>query len=444
MIRKFSQVAVFVLFAGTLSASSAHAQGVSPWTRVSAMKQIDQVSLRLLAETEKITYAEAQSLEADGYWWPQGKAYGNVGMGPGYKGAPLNGYSDGDDIGPILRGGLEAGILLTGFGQVFALKALAKQGIDVAQAEVDVMRHVVRTELDGALVDAEVAASRTSQLKRDGTWIQKIEEVANSSTPAEVEENTAERMVLLRSEHEMATVQGETALKQTRRRVLTLLADPEGRLALNPVSAPMTATEWLPLEECLEVAQQHRPFLVYGRKLLTAGELNLFFQKMRFLPGIGVVAGATRRYAPADTNQLGAFKKDPRNGGGLNAVLAAEWQLDFPDRWKEIAKANGQVGAGKELLEFYMAEGLYEVYVDYTVARKSEERLMGYRASTVAAEEWLAGQFSRFQAGEGSLTLLLEAFNAQRKSMAEYAQMTGEFHKALSRLRAGAGRVCWR
>lgn len=408
------------------------------------MEQIDQVSLRLLAEAEKISFAEGQSLEADGYWWPQGKLYGNAGMGPGYKGAPLNGYSDADDVGPILRGGLETGVLLTGFGQVIALKALAMQGIDVARAEVDVMRHVVRTELDGGLVEAEVAQSRTNQLKGVGAWIRKIEEVVEARKPDESEANTAERMVLLRSEHQVSTLQGETALTQSRRRVLTLLADPEGQLTVKPIEAPLSPMEWIPLDECLKVAQENRPFLVYGRELLTAGELNLFFQKMRFLPGIGVVGGVTRRFAPADTNQLGAFKKDPRNGGGLSGVLAAEWQLDFPERWKEIAKASGQVSAGKELLEFYMAEGLYEVYVDYTVARKSEERLMGFRASTLAAEEWLAGQYSRFKTGDSSLTLLLEAFTAQRKSLTAYAQMTGEFHKALSRLKAGAGKACWR
>ena len=180
MTRRFSNFTFTVLFLGTSLASSVLAQGMSPWTRTSAMEQIDQVSLKLLAEAEKISFAEGQSLEADGFWWPQGKLYGNAGMGPGYKGAPLNGYSDADDLGPILRGGLETGVLLTGFGQVIALKALARQGIEVSRAEVDVMRHVVRTEIDAALVEAEVAQGRANQLKDDGVWIQKIEDVVEA------------------------------------------------------------------------------------------------------------------------------------------------------------------------------------------------------------------------------------------------------------------------
>ena len=83
---------------------------------------------------------------------------------------------------------------------------------------------------------------------------------------------------------------------------------------------------------------------------------------MRFLPGIGIVGGYTKRYAPADENQLGAFKRDPRNGGGFSAVLAAEWQLDFPERWREIVSSEGQVDAGRKQLEFYMAEGFHSLH----------------------------------------------------------------------------------
>ena len=105
------------------------------WTKEEALQNLEKVSLKLRAEAESIEVAKSQLFrrKESGFHREGVRERSDE---PRYKGGRLS-YTDDEDVGPVLRGGLEAGQLLTGFGQFIALRELAEAGIDCGQAVQD-------------------------------------------------------------------------------------------------------------------------------------------------------------------------------------------------------------------------------------------------------------------------------------------------------------------
>ena len=428
---------VFIFFPPGIS----HGQEGVLWTVDSAMENLEKRSLLAKALNAEVEHAEGQQSEANAVWLPRGELEGNFTTSPGFKGASAAGYQDEDDWGPVVRGTIDGGIPLFAFGQLLVVQELGRLGVQVAEARKALKLAQLKLALKNALLEVQRSKGRMKQIEKRSERAAMLEQVVLEAK-RDNDPTISDQLELMGSDGERDLAAERLQYDKATRQVLFLLNDPSGSLDVPAIEAPTIPSD-VSAQLCIERALEHRPDFLLGRTLLELGEVNALLQRLRFLPGIALVASYSRRYAPMDTNQIGAFRSDPRNGGGFGTLLAAEWDLDFPTRWRELEKAKGLVSSGNHQLAFALAEGLYKVTLQMRRVLSAEELSRSSVASAEAARKWYLAAQEAYRKGMGTFQDVIESYRALSQAELAAIDSSVAYSLRLEALHTHVGAACW-
>ena len=333
------------------------AEGVELWTVEKALVELGSRNLSLQEARVEMDRAAAKQQEAFSVYFPQGELSGEFFSGPGFKGGPLGGGLDYGNAGVVARTRLQLGLLVFAFGQANALNDLAEtyrdlKGLEYKVAQESLFRAVRADFRIGALA---------VQLERDLLAVSQAIDLRMQNQATGTESN---RITLLGLDSRLAAWLGKarTLKGSAERRILKAVDDVRGEVDFESIELPgATTTTVIGVEKCIANAMEDRAELAAATKALTLARDYASFERLRFLPGFALVGGYGRRYAGGDDNQTGAFRRDPRNGGGPSLVLASEWELKPVERWEALSKADMQWKKGEKELAMGLEYALYQI-----------------------------------------------------------------------------------
>jgi outer membrane protein TolC len=354
--------------------------------------ELAEQSYPTLAQSRaKVHEASAQLEEAHVAPFSQFKFSGGVALAPTLRGSAL--FSPNTDLsltsslGLAWRGGVEGVVPLWTFGKIQNLWDAAKANVGVTQAQLEVERDSLRSEVRRAFFGLRAARDSLRLLQDARKGVDK----ALGALGEEVEEGRADPMDYERMAAFAAELEARQAEAEKFERVaLTGLRFYSGRARLDIVDQPLRPPQHVlgHLSRYLEAARLYRPEVALARAGVTARTAQLQLARSQLFPDLGLGLSAGLSTAPEIADQLNPFVTDPGNYFRYGVGLALQWKLDFPVQAAKLHLAEAQLEGVLAQQRYALGGIASEVELAWAEANDWTKRVEAFKRAVRHAKRW--------------------------------------------------------
>jgi len=374
-------------------------------------------------------------------WLPSVKSTGLVSATPSKWGDPDLGGTDYSEWGPYVRFELRGVMPIYTFGRLSHLKKMAREGIKVGEAQVQMARARVELMVLQSYLGLQFS-ERVEDLLREG---EKYLSRARSFLEDLEEEDSEDYddVDMLRLKIYEAEVAGRrldaTRLGEMSLSALRLLTSHQPADLL-PV--PRLKTRQVKLEELdhyVDLAFGSRGELRALEGAMRAQGYRVTYEKRSFLPSFFVGAYYTYARAFSVEQQSSPFAYDPYNSWFGGAGLGLEFRLDPARQLAALDEARAgerKFAAQRRVLRQKIA---MEVEKAYREARDLREKVGLSRTAHKAARGWALARLDLYESGMGNFKDLADGLGAFFKQRIAFEQVKVDHHLALARLAYACG-----
>lgn len=365
----------------------------NPYTLAKCIELADARAPQIKMAADRLALAHAQLDEVRWIPWSQWSASGGVAMVPEIRGTPV--YSPNGDIsissklGPAWRIGVEGVIPLYTFGKIEHSSAAAKAAVDVALADVQKTKNLIRHDVRRAYFGL--------QLAHDGRYLLELakDKLEEAVKKAEANDDTDEADLLRMKTYQMEVLARLGEVDKAERitlaglRFLTGVEKPAPfEIPEEPIAPPKK-----PLVDVLvylKSASLHRPELKQVKAGIEARTHLVEYNKARLYPDIGLGLAFGYANAPIITDQTNAFVVDNANYLRYGFGIVFRWNLDLLPAAARVRAAEAQLAEMRDTEAFALGGVGVEVESAYAVCKDAATREKFYGQAESLAKKWVA------------------------------------------------------
>ena len=414
-----------------------------PVTLAQAVEKATTTHPLVQAAREGLAEFEGKLTAAKLSWLPKVTVSGFVSGTPGKWGDPMNGGTEygWESWRPYIRGELTGVLPLYTFGKLSNLKEMARHGVDIGGAQVQVAQSTIEMMVLEAYLGlqlstrmADILAEGEKYLRRARTYLEKLRDEDDE----EYDDVDMLRLKVYESE-----VSGRRLDAQRLERLsldgLGLLTGYESKSFLPAGKMTVFSMELDTLDSYFQLAYKSRGELKALRSLQLAQQARVSLEKSRFYPDFFFAGYYTYARAWSVEEQGSPFAYDPFNswfgGGGLGFKLS----LDLASR---IGGLDEQRATGRKLAaqaKAYRQKVTMDVATAYAEVQDLKKKIGLARTAHKAARGWLIAKMDLYESGFAEMRDLADALSAFFKRRLEHDQAVMNYNLAVARLAAACG-----
>lgn len=438
MNHKITTIAVLLLVA--VAAPAAWAEEpvtLGQAVEATATHPLVQAAREGLAEFEgKFTAAKLS-------WLPKVSVGGFVSGTPGKWGDPMNGGTDYEleSWRPYVRAELSGVLPVYTFGKLSNLKEMARHGVDVGGAQVQVARSTIEMMVLEAYLGLQLSTKMADILKEGEKYLKRARTYLEKLRDEDDEEY--DDVDMLRLKVYESEVSGRRLDAQRLRRLsldgLGLLTGYESESFLPTAKMKEFPLELDTLDSYFQLAYQSRGELRALRSLQLAQQARISLEKSRFYPDIFIAGYYTYARAWSVEEQGSPFAYDPFNSWFGGGGLAFKLSLDIASR---IGGLDEQRATGRKLVaqaKAYRQKVTMDVATAYAEVQDLKKKIGLARTAHKAARGWLIAKMDLYESGFAEMRDLADALSAFFKRRLEHDQAVMNYNLTVARLAAACG-----
>jgi len=376
-------------------------------------------------------------------WVPTFKARGMFSGTPRKWGDPVSGGTEYglENWGPVVRLEFSAQMPIYSFGRLSILKEMAKLGLNVGDAQMQ----MARSHLEILVVQAYFGLQLSKQLRdlltegenylgRARTHLEKLRDEDSD------EYDDVDMLRLKIYESEVGTFRIDAA--RTAELALSGLEKLTGLTSeafSPPTKLALLEAKVGTREEYLATAFRQRGEMRALSGALLAQGLMVKYEKRGFLPVFFIAAYYTYARAWVVEEQGSPFAYDPYNSWFSGAALGVEYRLDTARQLLALDEARAEQRKLKAQHEALRQKVAMEVEQAWAEVRDLGEKLSLARKAHKAARGWVIAQLDLYESGLLPFKDTADALTAFFKQRMAYAQARYDYNVGLARLAHASG-----
>jgi len=397
----------------------------------------EQRAPQIKMASDRLAAAHAQLDEVKWIPWSQWSASGGVAMVPEIRGTSV--YSPNGDIsissklGTAWRIGVEGAIPLYTFGKIEHSTAAAKAFVDVALADVQKTKNLIRHDVRRAYFGL--------QLAHDGRYLldyakKRLDDaVKKAELDDEIDEPDLLRMKTYQMEvsARLGEVEKGEMIALAGLRFLTGIEKP----AAFEIPEDSIAPPKKPLVDVLvylKAASIHRPELKQVKAGILARTEQVEFAKSRMYPDIALGLAAGYANSPVITDQTNAFVVDHANYLRYGFGIVFRWNLDLLPAAARVRFAEAQLMEMRDTEKFALGGVGVEVENAYAVAKDASTRVRFYGEAESLAKRWVASITASIAVGTREDRELIDPLRSYLTNRFNHLQSIMDLDVAISQL----------
>lgn len=386
---------------------------------------------------------EAKMRAVNRAWLPVIKGRGMLSGTPSKWGDPMVGGTEYgiENWGPVVRLEFSAEMPVYTFGRISLLKEMARVGLNVGEAQVQIARSQLELLVVQAFFGLQLAGQVHALLAEGEKYLGRARNYLEGLRDEDSEEYDDVDMLRLRIyESEVGTFRidaGRTAeLALSGLAKLTGLSpeafSPPGKLALLKM-------ELGPLDFYLGEAFRRRGEMqAMGGAMLAQG-MKVKYEKRNFLPAFFIAGFYTYGRAWVVEKQGSPFAHDPYNSWFSGAALGIEYKLDTARQVLALDEARAGQRKLKAEHEALRQKVSMEVEKAWAEVRDLKEKLSLTRSAHKAARGWVIARLDLYESGFVPFRDTADALAAFFKQRMAYAQARYDYNVGLAHLAHASG-----
>ena len=395
----------------------------------------------MLAAREGLAELEAKLHGADLLWLPRLSFEGYFSVTPEKWGNPLEGGTNYDTWLPYFSAEVSAAMPIYTFGKIASLKEMARNGIDVGEAQVQLARGKVEQVVVEAYMGLGFAAHMGGVLEEGESYLRRAREYLEKLDAEDADGYDDVDMLRLKVfESEVASRRLE--VNRLERLSLSALE----RLTGLPREAFLPAERLTPfdcplkeLDDYVATAWQERGEARALEALVRVQAARVDLEQSRFLPDLFIGGFFTYARAWAVERQESPFAYDPYNSWYAGAGLGLRISLDFAERVSSLDEAQAtarKLGFQRAALRDKLA---IEVEDSYLRLKELEQKRVLDKTAFKAARGWVIAKLDLYESGFAELKDLTDALAEFFKRRIAFEDTIRQYNLAVSALATSCG-----
>ncbi|MGZ3421748.1 MAG: TolC family protein [Polyangiales bacterium] len=402
----------------------------------------DARSPTLRQAKDRLAQAHAQLDEITWVPWSQWTVSGGAALVPEIRGTSV--YSPNGDIsissklGPAWRVGVEGVIPIWTFGKISAATASATALVDVALADVDKTRTLVRHDVRRAYFGLELA--------HDARYLLELAQgkLDDAVKKAEGNDDLDEADVLRMKTYQLEVKARLGEVEKGERMATAALRFLIGVEAPTPLDIPEDpiAPPRKPLTDVLvylKRARLNRPELRQVKAGVKGYEAQLDLAKARLWPDIGLGLSFGYANSPIITDQTNPFVVDGANYLRYGVGLVFRWNLDLLPGAARVRYAEAKLAEIRDLEAYALGGVGVEVENAWATAKDAATRVKFYGDAEQIAKKWVATVSAGIAVGTREDKDIIDPLRSYLTNRYAYLQAVMDLDVALSSLAVATG-----
>ena len=395
------------------------------------------------AAREGLAEFEGKLTAANLSWLPKISLTGHFAATPRKWGNPEKGGTDYefDQWRPYVRTELSGVLPLYTFGKLSNLKEMARHGIDIGGAQVQVARSSVELMVVEAYLGlqlstrmADILTEGEKYLKRARRYLEKLRDEDDE----EYDDVDMLRLKVYESEVSGRRLDAER-LERLSLQGLELLTGFASDSFLPAPKMKIFPLELDTLDSYFLLAYESRGELKALGALRLAQQARVSLEKSRFFPDLFLGGFYTYARAWAVEEQASPFAYDPYNSWFGGAGLGLKLSLDIGSR---IGGLDEQRATGRKLgaqTQAYRQKVTMDVASAYAEVQDLQKKIGLARTAHKAARGWLIAKMDLYESGFAEMRDLADALSAFFTRRLEHDQAVMAYNLGVARLAAACG-----
>jgi outer membrane protein TolC len=376
-------------------------------------------------------------------WIPTFKGRGMFSGTPAKTGNAVTGITEYgiENWGPVVRLEFSGTMPIYGFGRLGLLKDMAKLGLNVGDAQMQMARSQLEILVVQAYFGLQLSVQLEELLSEGEDYLGRARKTLEALRDEDSDDYDDVDMLRLKIyESEVGTFRIDAArtaeLALSGLEKLTGLPaaafSPPARLAL--LEAKLGSRD-----EYLATAFRRRGEMRALGGALSAQEIKVKYEKRGFLPVFFIAAFYTYGRAWVVEEQGSPFAYDPYNSWFSGAALGVEYKLDTARQVLALDEARAEERKLKAQRAALRQQVAMEVEQAWAEVRDLAEKLSFARKAHKAARGWVIAQLDLYESGLVPFKDTADALTAFFKQRMAYAQARFDYNVGLARLAHASG-----
>lgn len=395
----------------------------------------------VLAAREGLASFEARYRAAGLTWLPSAKSQALVSATPEKWGSPELGGTTYDEWGPYIRFELSGTLPLYTFGKLSHLREMAKEGLDVGRAQVQIAQSSIELMTLQAFYGRQLAGRVDSLLGDGEKYLGRARTYLERLRDEDSEDYDDVDMLRLKVyESEVAVYRLDARrMEELSKSALLKLTGLSVEALGNAGRLQVSEVELKTLADYVQVARGARGEFLALEAALRAQGHQVTIEKRMFLPDFFIGGFFTYARAFVVEQQPSPFAYDPYNSWFAGAGLGMQLNLDPARRLLALDEANAQVRKLRAQHRALTQQISMEVEKAFAEARDHAQRLKLAKKAHKAARGWVVARLDTYEAGMGTFRDLADGLGAFFKQRLAYEQAKMDFNVALAQLAHACG-----
>ncbi len=431
--------------AGTEPADTPEKPAVAPanvYTLARCLALADARAPQIRMAGDRLAMAHAQLDEVRFIPWSQWSVSGGIATVPEIRGtavySPQGDISLSSKLGPAWRVTVEGVVPLWTFGKITAAAAAAKANVEVALADVEKTRNLVRHDVRRAYFGLMMAHDARYLLELAQNRLQGAVDKAEDNEDSDEADVLRMKTYLMEVKARLGEVEKYERIALAGLRFLTGVESPAPfEVPDEPIRPPKKPL--VDLLVYLKAAQIHRPELRQAKAGLEARSAQVDLQKARLLPDVGLGMFFGYANAPYVTDQTNAFVLDQANYLRFGIGVVFKWNLDVLPAAARVRYAQAQLAEMRDLASLAMGGVGVEVETAYGIAKDAQTREKFYGEAEALAKRWVAAVTAAITVGTKEERDIVEPLRAYLTNRYNHLQAIMDLDVAYSQLSLATG-----
>ncbi len=408
-----------------------------------------QEAMQTMLKTHPMVKASAATLE--GYqgrsdattwiWLPKLSLKGFVSATPAKWGNPMEGGTNYDEWGPFVNMEFAAILPLYTFGKLQAVKDMARAGVEVGEAQVNIVAGQLQVTLARAYLGVQLAQSLEDIIREGEQYLvraRKYLEDLRDKDSKDYDDVDLLRLKVVEADVASRRLELDRGRDLGLAGLVQLTGLPEERAKLLP-KLKRFVIEDKPLDHFLQLALVNRPELKVLAAVMKVQQGRVDLEQARFFPDffVGFYYSLSRSWVIEE--QGSPFAYDPFNTWGAGGGFGLEWKFDLADRMGSLDEQQANLRAMQAQSMALLQKVDLEVRDAYSSLVQQREAIKLHEMAFKAARGWTIAKLDLYENGFAELRDLTDALKEffTRKLNLEMAVM--EYNLAAVRLAVACG-----
>ncbi len=404
----------------------------------------------MAAAHQNVHVFEAKLREAWWAWFPSSRMDFRLGVTPAKWGDPIEGGTDFNRWGVHWRFRVEGAMPLYTFGKISALREAAREGVQVAEATVDLARAEVALLVRQSYYGWQLGRQMEDIVSDGRRYLDRARErlirLDEEDCP-DFDQTDLLRLRVYEADVETLFVQSRR-IQQQALQGLALLLGRAGRDGLPATPTPVAVEkrdleqEGPPLdllEDLVARFAHDQPELRVAKHGARAQRALAGARFADLFPDLVLAAHFSYAQSPVADEQSSPFAYDPWNSWFGGAGLALRYELDLPRRLARSRGASAEAARTEALGDVQSAQVALEVTTAWLEAEQARELLPTYQRAHRAARAWVMAKSDLYDGGFAPLEEVTDALVEFFKRRLGYLQAIHDHNMAMARLSRALG-----